>query len=281
MTTPAVRVLLVAILLLLAGCGSIGIGDDSNSRDPYEVDETVTSTNEPQQLVPGVTTEGLENPEALVDSHRETFANASYTLERNFTATYPNSTIASDAQMEYRIAPGGTPAYARMYGASTAENRSPIVSEGWFTDNGTYHRLAENDTVEYEHRQPNETYFPTDGAVDWIAERLANAENVTVGVDRGNETRYVLDGDCTWDVQCTSFTMVVREAGYVESYRSVATRTLENKTREEVEYVSFSRINDPNLAVEQPDWYEEAVAETRSGGTPQNNANGTHFHPGS
>lgn len=274
-TAPVLRVVCVVMLLVLAGCGSYGTDDNSPTRDPYTVDEMVTSTDEPQQLVPGVTNEGLENPETLVNSHAKTLANASYILERNFTATYPNGTIAADIQTEYRIAPGGTPAYARTYGTARAESQSSIVSEGWFTENETYLRWTENDTVEYEHRQPNETYSPADGAVDWIADLLADAENVSMGINRGNVTRYVLDGECNWDVQCTSFTMVVHEAGYVEAYRSVATRTLENKTREEVESVSFTRINDPNLTVEQPDWYEDAVAKTQSGGTPQNNTNQT------
>lgn len=70
------RVLALALLLLLTGCGAPAAPDKSSTVTPAPVPE---KTQNP--LPPGVDERGVYDPERLVDAHADALANTSYTAQ--------------------------------------------------------------------------------------------------------------------------------------------------------------------------------------------------------
>lgn len=272
MVGPALRVALVASLLVIAGCGSFGTADDSIDRDPYTVDEVVTPPpDEPERVLPGVTDSALVNPRALVETHAETLENSSYVIERNLTITYPNGSVAYRIRGEYVAAPGGLPRHNRINTSETLFDSPPRVVEEWITQNGTY-IYSDESNAPAEYRYFEATPSP-DAGTERITDVLNSAESVSVTTVRGTETRYVLEGRFTWENRDASFSMTVHEDGFVEEYTLVGEQPLANETGEKREHASFNRVGDPNVTLEQPNWVEAGFNGTDESETPEPHRN--------
>lgn len=97
---------LVALLVVLAGCS--GIADPGQS-PPVEVTPapvpTDTPTPAPPQLAPGVTAEGVTDPNALADAHAAVLRNTSKTVRTNETSWYAGYwTLRSHRHQVTRVA---------------------------------------------------------------------------------------------------------------------------------------------------------------------------------
>lgn len=94
------RLLAVALLAVVAGCGAVvGPSGPTETVTPAPV-VTPTPVDEPIVVAPGVTTDGVEDLERLIDSHRRAVWNTSYAWEEvtresfasgNRTATRPRT----------------------------------------------------------------------------------------------------------------------------------------------------------------------------------------------
>lgn len=87
------RVGLLAVLFVLAGCGSQGGRAPTTTLTPVEP-ATVTGTAAPQSptIVPGMTRESVVDPAAVARSHERTLRNASYWFTYNRTVTTADGT---------------------------------------------------------------------------------------------------------------------------------------------------------------------------------------------
>lgn len=108
----------LAVLVLLAGCGGLADAPSAapatDTLSPVPVPDadrsTPDSTSSPtpagQPLVPGVTTERVADPFALVDTHVAGITAASYTLRRTTTVRYTNGSLRSREVTTARVGPG-------------------------------------------------------------------------------------------------------------------------------------------------------------------------------
>lgn len=257
------RVVLVATLVIFAGCSAFGSPDGTIDRDPYTVNETVDPTpDEPIQLVPGLTTDGINDSAALVDAHAATLDNASYVINQEYTITYSNGTVAHHVQGETRVAAGGFPQHVRSNESSLLTNRPPREIEQWRTKNETLLYINVTGSAP-EYQKFNGTMNPPH-ETRMITTILETATNVSVGRDRTDDSRYIITGNFTWHDQDAEFSMAIHEDGYVEAYYLETDHMIEIgvESGKQTQYVTFDHINSSNLAINKPAWYDNATANT-------------------
>ncbi|MFC4989539.1 hypothetical protein [Saliphagus infecundisoli] len=277
-------VVLVACLVLTAGCGgfSASSNDPAPDREPYGVEESVDASveeeTEGEQLLPGLTTEGLTNVANLRKVHGDAIGNETFTV-RTETESLSDSENESEPRTtettRYVDPDAGTVFGVTRINQSDADpgsgvDRSPIRAvEQWHGDETLTRFEFENGSVEYPSSgdgsvSRNETVRQ---AMTGPVVSLGSLENTTtVGtVDAEDGTYYVVEGSMndssaiedgtTREVEVRA---LVREDGLVrqtvvnQSYGGDGERTTINET---IEIVDVGETT-----VERPDWYDEALA---------------------
>lgn len=273
------RVLLVAALLVLAGCsgGLSGSDDDVPDREPYSVDETVDpAANEAETdgeadvdyLAPGLTADGVENVRMLVDHHFDALeresANGTYVAVIRVTQTL-NGTVVRDSRDEYVVRYPGRWHQSTVLNAS--EDGSDVdVREAWVTRSEVLFRVNRtDDPTRYVELDPPDRVGHPEAVEDRVVETLSRVTaangNVTVAEERRHGTSwYVVTGDTEGERGGEQHTVVrIREDGFVERASSNATagRGIEGQVVSRFEFRPA-----PNATLERPDWYEAAVEAT-------------------
>ncbi|MFP8958928.1 hypothetical protein ACLI4Y_19705 [Natrialbaceae archaeon A-CW3] len=250
---------IVALVVLLAGCGTFGsVGDDSD-RDPYGVDNTTSP-----ELLPGLTENEVTNHRALLENHAETLSNRSYTLEQTTTRTYPNGTVSYKLTETMAVKADGTARVELTEGmADEADDTTLVehrVGEVW----GTEKEVLTNTAVNRSDEEPPAFYRQARTKNHFTAfesmERGVSAmDNISVATESEGETRYVLESaeSSPYQYDNASLYMVVNEDGYVESYRFVYEELVGNETMTIVTEVTIDRV-DEEILVERPEWVSEA-----------------------
>lgn len=98
------------LLIIFAGCGSLS-ADQENVTDPVTPAPLPSDTPEAKSIAPGVTSNGVEDPNALIAAHMALIENQSYTLvvrqsitERNGSQHRGlNARVALDENRSYRM----------------------------------------------------------------------------------------------------------------------------------------------------------------------------------
>ncbi|WP_114576787.1 hypothetical protein [Saliphagus sp. LR7] len=288
-------VVLVACLVLTAGCGgfSASSNDPAPDREPYGVEESVNASTEEEtggeQLLPGLTTEGLTDEIHLQEAHRDAIDNETFTvrtetesLDESANGTEPRTTKTTS----YVDPDAGTVFGVTRINRSDADSGSGVdrsairAVEQWHGDETLTRLEFENGSVEYpsianQSMSRNETIRQ---AMERPLVFIGSLENTTTvgAVDAEDGTYYVVEGSMndssaiedgtTREVEVRA---LVREDGLVrqtvvnESYDTRGERTTINRT---IEIVDVGETT-----VERPDWYDEALAaqpeESESGGS--------------
>lgn len=275
-------VTLVALIVLTAGCSGLSGGDGSPDREPYDVDgEVNASAGGSEELLPGLTTEGVTNSEMLQEAHHEAIGDRTHTLkvETEYVIEDGNGTFRRTSEMTLQIDPeagvvhevvrhrvDGDESLPSLY-ATDEPNRTV---ERWFGEKVLFMTEFENGTVEYTRPQyDTQEYDRTDQASIRLLAPLQSLEKPTTAgaVESDEGTYYVVEGeeDLSGDELGSNrqegtleARTLVREDGLVR--QTVAgqiavdgdgNRTVINQTAE------ITDIGE--TTVERPDWYEEAV----------------------
>lgn len=266
------RVLVVAVLLVCAGCSALA-PDDGGDRAPYGVDEEldpgipdeVNGSVEGDRLVPGLTTAGVDNASVLLENHYETLesavGNGTYTATARDVRTAENGTPVARTEAEFVV--DAPDRWYRTANSSRPPAAEPTVSEWWV---GGDDRLARYD-------RPNESVVYRRAGVpsgrpleDSLGSTLAEAANGTVEPRSAGETDgYVVtaDNESTGD-DVRRVTIFVRENGLVEFVSFVYTVDF-GPSDESTAEVALEIHADGPESLERPDWYEEALEETAEG----------------
>jgi hypothetical protein len=147
---PAVfRGFVVAVLVVLAGCsgfaGAPSGGSPTDTLTPVPVPEADRQTRAPaarstgtadRRLVPGVTTERLVDPFALVDAHLVGITAASYRARQTTTVRYPNGTLRTREVTTAQVGSGAERYQLsnEVTGPSAASVRAPPGRSDIWTD---------------------------------------------------------------------------------------------------------------------------------------------------
>jgi hypothetical protein len=267
--------ILVAVLVVLAGCGGVlGGGGGSDTVEtftpvPVPTDEP-TPTPVPQ-LAPGLTGQGIENASALVVASKSFYRNRSFTTRANFTVLASNGTVLARSTGTLHAGPAGEGFryVSERNGGSALINTStePVRTEAWW--DGERYFLKQtyaNGTTTYR-RLPIDDgqtgYGFAIGGVPGILESVGTA-NTTVA------NRFTRNGTMLYRVRGiartewrgnVSFRLLVDSRGVIHEYWTVYQIPFRGNNSTVVRETQFSAVNTTD-APERPSWVDEALNQT-------------------
>lgn len=288
-------VVIVALLVVLAGCGGFSGGSDEPDRELYGVEEQVTASTgerEGEELLPGLTTAGLTDPEALREAHLEVIDNRSHTVRATteYVVKMGNETTREVVEWTIRVDPEAGVVFEVIDGSTDGNGSASLfgiernrTEERWFGDRTLFRTEYEDGTVEYlaseevemvtEERmvRASQLLFGPLGGTEGTDSR----ELPTVGaVEAEDGTYYVVErhenAPAEGGTESTDVRTLVREDGLVR--QTVFERvSIEDEGRTTVNR-TIEIVDVGETAVERPDWYDDAL---EAGSREATDANGS------
>jgi hypothetical protein len=266
----------VCLLVVLAGCNAPA--GDATTETPAT---TATAAPVPADstLAPGVTKEGVVDPERLAAAHRGAIRNRSYTLAANRTVRYANGTLRSGLWLRVRL--GERRTYRAT--ASTAGSEGPVflgeppaTAEFWGNGSVYVRRFA------HDGEQTYNTFEPVRGAGTWqywvrtvpfgggvgsprrfIGDLFATVPTRLDGTTR-NTTAYRLVGDSATGpvegidgVSEVRLTAVVRADGLVRSISLQYAGRVDGEPIRVTRRVRYERVG--RTTADRPPWFDRAI----------------------
>ena len=246
----SVKIVLVVLLMVVAGCGGM-LGDDTD-REPYAVE---SDDDESEELIPGLTNEGVTSSSTLWLAHVDGVSDTAYERSDRTTIRDENGTLSSARETQTTVADGGSPVLTVF--ESTDEWPQSAI---WYGENTTVSRhVDENGSVNLNIHSDLSPPDPT-LAVDPLS--LYDAVD-TVTVNGSDEmTRYHLTG--TGDVsgyENATFEVVLDENGIVKEFVFEGETTHDGEPMTREFYTNFASV-DESIHLEEPDWVKEAQEES-------------------
>jgi hypothetical protein len=270
----AVGTVLVAALVVLAGCSGVLGGGGSN--DVETVTPAPVPTDEPTptpvpQLAPGVTGQGIENPSALVAASESFFENQTFTARLNFTRVASNGSVLARSLGTLRAGPAGE-GYryvSERNGGSALTNTStdPVRTEVWWDGERFFVKSTySNGTTAYRRLPVDDGqtgYGFAIGGLPGTLESLGTNDTVVAEqLIRNGTTLYRVRGTSQTEFRRNvSFQFLVDSRGVIHEYRTVRQVTFRENAFRIVIETQFSEIG-ATEAPERPSWIDEALNQT-------------------
>ncbi|WP_178915954.1 hypothetical protein [Natronomonas gomsonensis] len=274
------RALLVALLVVLAGCSGLPVGQ------PAESTETVTPVPERSlapSYPPGVTDRGVEAPDATASAHVDRLAETSYTLTSNRTVR-TNGTLDSffsvrvdlDDERNYH-------AKARTDGPDGPEflGRPPATAEFWSGEETHIRKLTRDGETTYDEIESGPGRVSTwrywtrtapfgdrQGSVFRTVRDVVGSFTWRVDSEgTGDMTQYRLEADEyastafapseVTAVRNASASATVSQSGLVRSIHMRYVGTIDGETVVVERTIRWENVG--NTSVERPPWYDRAL----------------------
>lgn len=279
----------LVVVLALAGCSGISssgdvVGTESSTLTPVAVPERSTPVGETpptatpeNQLVPGLTTEGVTDPFALADAHEDVLTNRSYTRVTHTELVGPNGTLRSTHQV-LRVARGGyryhltaTSASAQSYPVSAVASRLEL----WYDDAPPLFRVGEGENVSYRVGMTGSLGGPVGdvtgedrlvglyGTVDrWSVRPVISRDHIRVVLESQEppDTDVLRLPTLVSEPRNADLRVVLTGDGRVVAHRLQYDATFDGQPVRVVRRVRFVLVGE--TAVAEPDWLDEAQRET-------------------
>lgn len=189
MNTPALHTAALACLLVVAGCSGTPVAD------PSTVDEVATPAPVPTEslpedrIAPGVSTDGIVDPERLADAHNEYLHERSYTRVSGTTYRFENGTVLARNTFNRSHAPATNRQLLERDSVGGPGPRTNYTE--WANGTVAVERIERDGAVRYTWRErPDERYRHHGGG---IATFIAEQDPTVVGKRQANgTTEYVL-----------------------------------------------------------------------------------------
>ncbi|MEF8852213.1 MAG: hypothetical protein V5A44_06750 [Haloarculaceae archaeon] len=248
----------LALVVVLAGCGSVVDGGTTPEEDtptrtltPAPVPTSATPTDELVTLPPGVTGDGIADPDALLDAHRSALRNRSYTLRARIS-------VRGVVSERFTRVESPTRYYQRDVRYGTGSNVTRFASDTSVYTRSTYDSVTRYDRFEAV-IPPRSTTVRESRALlelDSAAVTRTTRDGHTVFVVRGTyPTHPTLPG-----VRNFSLRVVVEPDGLVRSLHATYVR-VEGATRTNVTR-SFTYTDVGATTVERPAWVDREFNDT-------------------
>lgn len=272
--------LALVLALVLAGCGGTDAPAFGGADRP-----TVTPAAVPHDppaapgrtLAPGLTREGVFDPNRLAAAHAAVLADTSYTVHRVEQRTYRNGTVRSRYESTVRVAAGGD---RFRYVLEQADYRGETPRERrvgrWMDDGSGFERHEDaSGSVRYRRLSDPDAVLPERATNRYGLARVLSAVDlrVTGTTERGGRTLYHLGVEGTPEdlppLRSVAVDAVVDDRGVVRSYDlTYRVERAGTPTRVTVR-VAFDALGATRVV--RPLWYDEAaeaVGEGDAGTTP-------------
>jgi len=294
-TRHALLAVLVALLIVLAGCNAFG-GTDSPTESATSVptvrstpteapdspstsagEETTTGTPGVGSYPPGVSADGISAPFSLASAHAGALENRSYTVRTAYEIRYQNGTVYAGDSITATVGPGDdTYRYRRtVRGKATGvlgmtngsihlyANGSVVVRRFVVGTNATEPfvvRDANGDPV------PPHDVFPL-APYDRIGTAFSRLSNVSV--ERLNDSAYRVRATesatesvriraiSVRNVSLETFTATITADGLVREYRYRLRGTVDGHAVTVTKRYRYADVG--NTTVEAPPWYDEVL----------------------
>jgi hypothetical protein len=276
----------VALCCLLAGCGTAPTdtraGTDTLTPVAVPTGPPTPAATSPaatpprrteEELAPGVTGTGVEEPFRLAAAHRRGLSNRTFRLVRTLNVTRENGTVLRRTTRRATVAPNAS--RYRVVDTAVDTDAYPVRAvapriELWWAGGPALFRLSGADEVRYRRIDD----FPFRGPVedlalrDRIAGLLSSVDTTVVGREPGDPARVILvagavETDAVLDVPIlldrprnVSFTLEVDVNGVVREYRLAYDATFEGERVRVSRHVRFAFVDGP---VEPPAWRDRAL----------------------
>lgn len=284
MAARRLEVVALAVLLVTAGCsGFAPVGDDDTGPTSSLTPVSVPEEDGREELAPGLTADGVQNPEALADAHAARLENRSYRLVINRTVRDWNESLREQLLLNLSLSTDRS----YLVDTATAGPEAPVFlgrppAEATFWSNGSVYtrRLSRDGGPTYTAFQPSE------GAGTWqywartapfggqqssprgfISRTFAAVPTRTADRQvRENGTTYRLEGARAVgplgevdDPRAVTLRARVTDAGLVRSVSLSYTGTIGGELVRAHWTVRYEDIG--TTTVEQPSWTERALGQ--------------------
>lgn len=254
---------IVVLLALGVACSAIPVA----STTPV----SQSLAQETAEYPPGLSPEGVTDPLALVDAHRGTLENTSYTLATTATYRRPNGSLLARRTGTTRVAPGASSYHVvssqtqrngtRPLGVGTYQialwaNETDAVVANYPADDGpTYQRYARQ-RAPFDPTTQWELLYGAFGATNTtVVERFERGGTTLFRVvsteQPGARSAYPQDGRF-------GFVAVVDSRGVVRTFQQTDRTTFDDRPAVVSRTFHVTRVG--NTTVERPDWFGQAVA---------------------
>jgi len=274
------------VLVVLAGCSGFA-GQETPTRDTYGVpsttdvgsDEsprTATAIRPEDELLPGVTADGIERPDRLLAEHRRVVRDAGVEFHEHLVARHPNGSVYARLERRLWAAPDGSHYYRSFHlvgGATPGESRRE-----------TY----QNETDRFELRVDDETSYDHDSVrdpdVDWDRMNLERVRRFLVAADSEQTTVtriFPVGGPALYRIRTTvdevlglrpspafssvEMTVFVDRRGMIHQMDLNYTATFGKRIYRVDRTLRFET---GTVTVPRPDWVDEARRSTDPDGQP-------------
>lgn len=263
-------VLALAALLAFAGCNGILSGDQqSNTTSNATVTPLDVPTDQPtaspgQQLVPGLTSEGVTNGAALMRAQSAFLESHSTVTRSNTTVTAANGTILYSIHQTIRRGQSSEAvALSANFTGSASGGQNVTELEGWATDEGSYiRRTYENGSVTYSESTGQITaggvLGPTGLSTYLSAAEQGNASVVTR--ESNGSPQYLVSGELFASDLNTTYRLTIDEQGVTRDL--LAIRPNPGEMGEEIR-AHATLESTGNESLEAPAWLSEAKQQTQ------------------
>ena len=275
LTKAGVRSVLLIVIVVLAGCAGAGSSEQTTAApDTKPTTQPTTTANETARLPPGVTPNGIEDPSALVEAHRQTLDDTSFTLVEE-RVTRVNGTIVARSTVRVQFAQ--SPQRYLFNGTSTvtsvsADDGVQFTRSIWSNETMTVQKVEFHDgTVQYEVDPPRGGLLrdsPTGGDRLYALFRGANS-TVESTLERNGTTLYKIISTgqastaiATENASNVTLTAYVAPSGVIHEYTVAYSTTWNGHHAQMTEQRRYVEIG--TTAVRPPVWVTRAtINETR------------------
>lgn len=275
----AVGTVLVAVLVVLAGCSGVfsGSGEPTETLTPASVPTDKPTPTPVPQLAPGVTEQGIENASALVAAHGSFLQNRSFTQRSNSTALASNGSVLLRTTSTLRAGPAGEGLYSviERNGSYLSRESAAISahSEAWLNgERYVVKRTFPNGTTTHNRAPSSATRADiATGTLPYLLESFGtNDTTVTERLTRNGTTLYRVEGTSDARRQPnTTLRLLVDSRGVVHEYTTTRRLSAGSGVSKSVTRTRLVAINETD-APERPSWVDEAMNRTTPAASGEN-----------
>jgi hypothetical protein len=240
------RVLVVGLVVVTAGCGSItGLQEGPETLTPVPVPEETATPDPMTTLPPGMTGAGVVNVEVLIDAHQSALSDQSFTFKSRLEYEGRGATTLVKVESE-----------RRYYYVNSPSSMIGNISQ--YADGETQYTRDFRYGLRYRRSEVTNVSTVYGNIPEQFVELYLVVDNATVAETRIDGERYYeyrvenATGPRTVDIDELRVRALIRADGFVRSVNATYVHETETGTVNVTDSFGYSRVE--STTVERPGW---------------------------